>query len=69
MASDVRDLVYRFLRLSYYDRINIAQTLGVFADEDTELSDTDKFKNIFQRIYDQGKIKNLLAEIRKVERN
>jgi len=50
LAQDpYRELVYRFLSLSYYLRLKIAQDLGILCDEDKDISGTALVKILFRR--------------------
>ena len=59
----MRELVYRFLMLSFYDRIDISQSLGLFQSEDENLPDTEKFKLVLRRAQERNLVHKLLQEI------
>lgn len=52
-----------FLTLVFHEKINVAKGLGLWVDSDTNLSDVEMAKAIFNRAKEQGKLLELQAAI------
>lgn len=63
-ANDAaRTLTYRFLDLPHVVRIEIAQQLGLYADEDEGLRNPELLDRIFQRATDQRRLGQLWEQV------
>lgn len=62
-ASAARALTYRFLELPHVTRIQIAQQLGLYRDEDEGLLDADLLERIFQRARNVGCLQSLWSRV------
>lgn len=49
-----RNLAFCYLRLSYVDRVSIAQELGLLDQDDEQCADVEKFRNILRRVHERG---------------
>ena len=58
-ADAARTLTYRFFDLPHVTRIEIAQELGLYSNEDEGLRDAELLERIFQR----ANLKKLLAAL------
>jgi len=63
-----KNLLYRFYRLPYHVRVEIALELDLIRDEDEQVPDNDRFDKILQRAADSNLIAELQAAIETRER-
>lgn len=56
-----RTLTYRFLDLSHVTRIEIAQELGLYQNEDEGILDPELLERIFRRASEGNKLERLWA--------
>lgn len=58
-----RKLVYRFLDLSYIDRMNIARELGLLRVEDENVEDMEVYKRVFRRASEAKLLEELRSKV------
>jgi hypothetical protein len=56
--NPVRELMYRFMTLSYLSKLDVARQLDLPANEEEGIGEPD----LFLRYYDRAKTKGLLAK-------
>lgn len=61
--TPLRRLTYRFLSLSYVQRLRLAQDLQLVAEEDEGLSDVERFRQVLLRAKERGKLAELWNEV------
>ncbi|MGI2214341.1 metallophosphoesterase [Shewanella oncorhynchi] len=60
---ELRELALKFYRLSFSQKSAIAGRLGLFEDSDVSLPDVERFRRVFIRAHERGKLKELAAAI------
>lgn len=58
-----RRLTYRFLNLPYQRRLAVAQQLGLVQDDDQFLSDTNRYRAVFRRARESGRLGELWTAV------
>mgnify|MGYP000281710632 CR=1 FL=1 len=61
--TPLRRLVYRFLSLSYLQRLAVAHKLKLVADADEALSDVERYRQILVRAKERGQLVELWGEV------
>jgi hypothetical protein len=64
----MREAAYRYLSLSFYEKVRIAQSLDLLTPEDENLPDRVKFKRVLSRVDERGLVSDFLAKIQASER-
>ncbi len=67
--TTMRQLLYRYMGLSYHERFRIAQKFRLIADEDENLVDSEKFSRVLRRVKERGMASEFLAAIGESEKN
>lgn len=67
-TTSLRNIAFRYIDLSYLQRIKIAQELGLLADSDEQLKDRERLRSILRRANERQLWDELLNRIEQVER-
>jgi len=65
--NKLRDVGLRFYRLSFSKKSEIAGRLGLLEEEDMRQPDYERFRRVFQRAHQQGKLDELSDAVRDAE--
>ena len=61
-----RTLAHRFMRLPYVERIRVANELGLLTEDDANESDIEKFRRVFRRAKEQGRLSEMWSLVETV---
>lgn len=65
--TTLRDLALRFYRLSFSKKSEIAGRLELLEAEDMALPDYERFRRVFMRAHERGKLEALAEAVRNAE--
>ncbi len=63
----LRDVGLRFYRLSFSKKSEIAGRLGLLEEEDVRQPDFERFRRVFIRAHQRGRLDELAAAVRSAE--
>lgn len=66
--ATARELFYRYYKLPYHRRIEIAQKLKLLEDADENLPDLEKFRKVLNRVAEMNKLPELADEVERAEK-